>query len=77
MARRASALVSWKPVSGAIGYKVFWGKSSRNYNNVADAGNRMNFRVQNLRKGTTYFFAAKAYTGSKTSIYSNEVDFRP
>lgn len=60
------------------GYKIYYGTSSGNYNNVIDVGNTTLFYVSSLVGGKTYFFVVTAYDFSnnesefseETSIYN-------
>lgn len=53
-----------------LGYKIYVGQSSGNYQFWNDVGNQTNYTVTNLQEGTTYYFAATAY-----DFYGNESDF--
>ena len=68
-----SANLAWGGVSGASGYRVFYGTVSGKYTAKLDAGNKTSVTVTGLTNGTRYFFAVKAYAGSLTSPYSGEV----
>ena len=60
------------------GYKLYIGKSSRNYDQVVTLGRttQYTFQFQNLINGTTYYFALKAYNYSGLeSSFSNEVHY--
>jgi hypothetical protein len=67
--------LAWDPSPEAMvtGYRLYYGTSSGNYMNYIDAGNRTDCTVTGLDAGTTYYFAATAYTGTgDESIFSNE-----
>ncbi|MDZ7356744.1 MAG: Ig-like domain-containing protein [candidate division KSB1 bacterium] len=71
-------IVSWDPNSepDLLGYKVYWGTSSRNYSNVKDVGKLTNYTIQNLAEGAKYFFAVTAYdTAYNESDFSVEVSY--
>jgi hypothetical protein len=77
-ARGVSAVdvkLAWDPSPEPMvtGYRLYYGTSSGNYMNYIDAGNRTDCTVTGLDAGTTYYFAATAYTGTGyESIFSNE-----
>jgi PKD repeat protein len=71
-----SLSLAWDAVSDPrlVGYKVYYGTSSRNYTGQIDVGNTTIRTVSNLTDGATYYFAVTAYDGSRVeSGYSNEV----
>jgi hypothetical protein len=56
-----------------VGYNVYFGNSSRNYDTPIDVGNQTSYTFVNLAGGT-YYFAVTAYdSAGNESIYSNEV----
>jgi fibronectin type 3 domain-containing protein len=62
------------PCTDLAGYKVYYGKTSRNYDKWIDVGNVTTYKVTGLGAGCTYYFAATAYDTSRNeSTYSNEV----
>ncbi|GJQ59548.1 MAG: hypothetical protein SCALA701_23490 [Candidatus Scalindua sp.] len=66
----------WEPnaESELAGYKIYYGKSSRNYNSQVDVGNTTSHTLTDLVSGETYYIAATAYDFSKNeSDYSQEV----
>lgn len=72
----STAELSWDPntESDLAGYKVYAGTSSRSYGPPIDVGNVTSFKVINLAKGQTYYFAVTAYnTSGAESGFSNEV----
>lgn len=69
--------LDWQPnaESDLSGYKVYYGKSSRNYDHVLDVGRTTYFRVNNLDLGEHFFFAVTAYDyAGNESDFSSEVD---
>lgn len=58
------------------GYKIYYGKTSKNYTSAADAGNVTTYKLTGLDDGVEYFFAVKSYSKGRTIesvAYSNEV----
>ncbi len=68
-----SVNLAWDGVSGASGYRVYYGATSASYTANLDAGSKTSATVAGLTDGTRYYFAVKAYAGTVTSGYSNEV----
>ena len=65
--------LSWDPVSGAAGYKVYYGTASGVYDNVATVTGTST-TLSNLTDCQTYFVAVKAYNAAGESAqYSNEL----
>jgi hypothetical protein len=62
---------SWNAVSGAEGYKLYYGYSSGNYVGPLDLGNTTSRTFSGMPDGT-YYLAVTAYTGTDESGYSNE-----
>jgi hypothetical protein len=61
--------------SDLAGYKLHLGTASNAYTAVIDVANQTSYTVNNLDRGTTYFFSVTAYnTQGNESDYSNEVD---
>ncbi len=72
-----SAVVTWTAPSGNVaGYRVYYGTSSRHYQQAPGSGNyamRTQFTVSNLPAGQTYYFAVTAVDSSGAeSAYSSE-----
>ena len=62
------------PDASAVGYRVYYGGASGNYTNSATVGNVTNATFNGLPDGTTYYFAAVAYTvDGFESAFSNEI----
>ncbi len=72
-----SALVSWTQVANGTGYRVFWGTVSQQYSYVQDVGNNLEYRVPDLKRGTTYYFSAKTYNATQLSDFAKEVAYVP
>jgi hypothetical protein len=79
--RAASITFVWDPPTGGTtptGYKLYYGKASKNYTTNIDVGNVTTYTIANLdiSSGGTWFFAVTDYIGTTTkteSGYSNEV----
>jgi hypothetical protein len=74
----ASLKLAWDPSpdTSVTGYRLYYGTSGVSYTNVVDTGNRTDYTVTGLDAGTTYYFAATAYTGTgDESTFSNEASF--
>jgi hypothetical protein len=74
--KAGDVIVRWDPNTepDLLGYKVYWGTSSRNYTDFGDANNDTSYRVPNLPEGVEYFFAVTAYdTAYNESDFSVEV----
>lgn len=62
-----SFAVSWNAVSGASGYKLFYGTSSGSYSQTIDVGSATSYTIQGLTNGTVYYIAVSSY--SSTTYY--------
>jgi hypothetical protein len=71
----ASKALSWTavPDSSVLGYKLYWGTMSHQYESVVDVGFNPSYTLSGLRPGTTYFFAVSAYNSGGESALSGEV----
>jgi len=71
----AQVTLAWdaNPSSGARGYYIYYGTTSRNYPNRINAGSATSYVVPNLAGGQRYYFAVTAYTLQQESTYSAEV----
>lgn len=72
----AVLIISWDPnaESDLMGYKVYYGLSSRKYDTVIDVGNITSYEMNNLAEGIRYYFAATAYdSAGNESAFSEEV----
>ncbi|MGA7879025.1 MAG: PKD domain-containing protein [Desulfoferrobacter sp.] len=70
--------LSWDPNSdeNVAGYKLYYGKSSGNYQYSVDVGNVTNYSISNLPDGERYYFAATAHDfSSNESNFSEEVSY--
>jgi len=58
--------------NGALGYKIYWGTGSGNYQNVRDVKNVLTTSLV-LSNSTHYYVAVSAYDMMRESALSNEV----
>ena len=67
--------LSWDSVTGATGYRVYYGTTSGQYTGTQDMRNATSGSVSGLNDCTTYFIAVKAYNnaGGVSADFSNEV----
>ena len=80
-----SVTLAWDPSPSpeVIGYRIYYGNSTRTYANIVDVGNVLTAKVESLKSRTEYFFAATAYADNGLeSDFSNEAvyttpTFRP
>src|SRR6478752_5370330 len=58
----ASVSLAWDPSTDqtVVGYKLYYGPTTRAYTNSIDVGDSTSGTVSNLVAGATYFFAATA-----------------
>jgi hypothetical protein len=64
----------WKasPSPEVVGYKIFWGTGSNNYQNVRDVKNALTASLT-LSTSNKYYVAVIAYSMTQNSWFSNEV----
>ena len=63
------------PSAGVVGYKIFWGTGSHNYQNVRDVKNVLTTSL--TLSETKYYVAVAAYSMTTNSGFSNEVIVPP
>ena len=63
------------PSPEVVGYKIFWGTGSHNYQNVRDVKNALTTSL--TLSQTKYYVAVSAYTMTTNSSFSNEVIVPP
>jgi hypothetical protein len=65
---------AWKasPSDEVVGYKIFWGTGSHNYQNVLDVKNVLT-KSLTLSTSSKYYVAVLGYTMTTNSSFSNEV----
>lgn len=62
--------------TNVIGYRVYFGQSSRSYDSVLDANNETMLSLPPLQSGRTYYFAVTAYNNDGLeSDFSDEVSY--
>ncbi|PYL81045.1 MAG: hypothetical protein DMF14_05715 [Verrucomicrobia bacterium] len=68
---------AWKasPSAEVVGYKIFWGTGSHNYQNVRDVKNVLTTSL--TLSETKYYVAVTAYSMTANSWFSNEVIVPP
>jgi hypothetical protein len=71
------ASLVWDPVSGAQGYRVYWGTSAGNYPNSVDAGSATQYNLSNLPLAdkTTYYLTVTAYNSAGESGYASPLSY--
>ena len=75
-ASAATVTIAWdRSISdNAVGYKMHYGTSSKNYRYTVDVGDSTICSISGLTEGATYYFAATAYNDSLVeSNYSQEL----
>jgi hypothetical protein len=63
------------PSAGVVGYKIFWGTGSHNYQNMLDVRNVLTTSL--TLSQTKYYVAVTAYSMTTNSSLSNEVIVPP
>ena len=63
------------PSAEVVGYKIFWGTGSNNYQNVRDVRNVLTTSI--TLSQTKYYVAVTAYSMTANSEFSNEVIVPP
>ena len=63
------------PSAEVVGYKIFWGTGSNNYQNVRDVRNVLTTSL--TLPQTKYYVAVTAYSMTTNSWFSNEVIVPP
>ncbi len=66
--------VVWKPVSGASGYYVYRKYGKKGWTKIATikSGKTVKYVDKSAKKGTTYTYTVKAYSGTSTSAYNTK-----
>jgi hypothetical protein len=66
--------LEWDPnIESVGGYKMYWGSTTKNYQNSKDVGNVTTTDI--LVGPGIWYFAVTAYNDSAESDFSNEVHF--
>jgi hypothetical protein len=78
-AGNAQVALTWSPVIGATGFKVFSSTASNSYEAepATVTGSVYSYTVTGLTNGTTYYFVVKAVKGDIDSDASNELSAIP
>jgi hypothetical protein len=78
-AAAGSMSLSWDPVPGAAGYRVYSGPSSAQYTRVVDVGNQTSYTLTGVPNCADAFVAVKAYNSQRQESqgFSNEVSGWP
>ena len=74
----ANVNLAWPASTGSnvIGYKMYYGTSSKNYPYSVNVGKHTNCSISGLQEGQKYYFAATAYNASDVeSDYSGEFPY--
>jgi hypothetical protein len=74
----ASVKITWTPSlsTNVAGYDIYYGTASSNYTHSVSVSNVTDVTVAGLTNGTTYYFAAKSYTGTGVlSLFSQQIAF--
>ncbi|GAA3401468.1 fibronectin type III domain-containing protein [Paenibacillus hodogayensis] len=79
VAGNGQVTLSWNPVAGSTGYKVYQSVSAATYGNeVATVGGAVyGYTATGLANGTTYYFVVKAVNPGGESAASNQVSAMP
>lgn len=70
--------VEWDPNTepDVVGYKVYYGKESGNYDTVIDVGDTTDCTITDLQAGKTYYITATAYSDNGLeSSYADEIEY--
>src|SRR6516165_4972693 len=60
--------------TNVVGYRVYYGSTTRSYTNSVDVGNATSATISGLQDGSTHYFAATAYNNiGLESAYSSEL----
>ena len=70
----AQITIAWDPVANVDGYKIYYGTSSGNYQQVIDVGDATTYTLSGLQEGSVYYVAVTSYVnGGSESEFSNEL----
>lgn len=74
VAEAGQVSLAWDAVSGATGYRLYYGTATGSYSSNIDTKTATSYTVPNLTDGTRYYFSVRAYNATLTSGYSGEVN---
>ena len=69
----SSIRVSWSPVGGASGYRVYRGASSNGAYNQVESTSSTSYTDNNRSSNTSYYYKVSAYSGATESLLSDYV----
>src|SRR3989338_2316522 len=69
--------LSWNAVTGATGYRIYYGTAAGQYGTPVSVGNTTSSSVTGLTNGTKYYFAISAVNTGSESGKSNEANATP
>jgi len=72
--QRPTTKADGTPLTDVVGYKLYYGLTSRTYDVINTVGHQTTYTVSGLEPGHTYYLAVTAYdTSGRESDFSNEV----
>lgn len=71
----AEVSMAWDSTNEAMGYKLYYGFESRNYQFVVDIGLSTQCTISDLDLGQIYYFAVTAYNEHGESDFSWELEY--
>ncbi|MCP4553773.1 MAG: fibronectin type III domain-containing protein [Bacteroidetes bacterium] len=63
----------WDPSSGATGYTLYYGTSSKSYSIRVNVGDTTRYTMTGLNEKLNYYFVVRAYDNAGESGNSNEL----
>jgi hypothetical protein len=75
VAQAAQVTLAWDANTDAsvLGYKLYYGTSTRSYGTPVDVGKVTQYTLSNIAEGVNVFFAVTAYSATQESAYSVEL----
>ena len=68
----AGIKVTWKAVTGSNGYYVYRKTAGTSWVRIGTVGATTSFTDKTAKKGTTYTYTVRAYSGGTTSYFSTK-----